>query len=508
MKEVIQEKGINRVVVASCSPRTHEPLFQETIRDAGLNKYLFEMANIRDQNTWVHMNEPEKATAKAKDLVRMAVAKAAVIEPLTQFSLPVTPSTLIIGGGVAGLESALGVAEQGYQAYLVEKTGELGGVARNLRATWKGEDIPSYVEKLVERVKGNSRIKIFMNTLVKELSGTVGNFVTSLRPAVSDGPIEIVEHGTTILATGGRGYKPTEYLYGENPNVLTHLDLDKALMEDDAHIKNAKNAVFIQCVGSRTPERPYCSKICCTHSLESALKLKSMNPEMNVFILYRDLRSYGFREDLYSRARKEGVIFIRYDLEEPPVVSAGDGGSLSLVIKDHVLQRPLKLSPDILVLAAAILPNENKELFELLKVPTNPEGFLIEAHAKLRPVDMASEGLFIAGLAHYPKPLEETIAQAGAAVARSMRIISRDGILVGGVVAEVIPERCAVCLTCVRTCPYGVPKIGNEGHAVIDPAECRGCGACVAECPGKAIVLRHFTDEQIIAKEDALFQVG
>ncbi|MGD8387941.1 MAG: FAD-dependent oxidoreductase [Desulfobacteraceae bacterium] len=508
MKEVIQEKGINRVVVASCSPRTHEPLFQETIRDAGLNKYLFEMANIRDQDTWVHMNEPEKATAKAKDLVRMAVAKAALIEPLQQFTIPVKPNALVVGGGVAGLEIALGVAEQGFQAYLVEKTGELGGVARRLRTTWKGEDIPAYVEKLVERVNGHSRIQVFLNTTLKETTGTVGNFVTTVAPASGGGKAQVLEHGVTVLATGGREYEPTEYLYGQNANVLTHLDLDKALKEEEDRIKKAGTAVFIQCVGSRIPERPYCSKICCTHSLESALKLKSLNPDMKIFILYRDMRAYGFREDLYKEAREKGILFIRYDLDAPPDLSQNGDGALSLLIKDHVLQRPVKISPDLVVLASAILPNENKELFELLKVPINNEGFLIEAHAKLRPVDLSSDGVFIAGLAHYPKPLDETIAQASAAVARAMTILSREGIMVGGVVAEVIPERCAVCLTCVRTCPYGVPRIGDEGHAVIDPAECRGCGACVSECPGKAIVLRHFTDEQIIAKEDALFQAG
>jgi heterodisulfide reductase subunit A-like polyferredoxin len=317
-----------------------------------------------------------------------------------------------------------------------------------------------------------------------------------------------VEHGVTILATGGREYRPTEYLYGEHPNVLTHLDLDQAFKENDPRISKAETAVFIQCVGSRTPERPYCSKVCCTHSLESALALKTANPEMNVFILYRDMRSYGFREDLYSEARRQGVLFIRYDPEDAPELKEADGGGLELQVKDHVLQRPVKISPDLVILAAAVLPNENKELFELLKVPVDNEGFLIEAHAKLRPVDLSSDGVFIAGLAHYPKPLEETIAQANAAVARAMTILTRDSILVGGVVAEVIPERCAACVTCVRTCPYGVPRIGEEGHAVIDPAECRGCGACAAECPGKAIVLRHFTDEQIIAKEDALFQAG
>jgi heterodisulfide reductase subunit A-like polyferredoxin len=508
MKEVIQEKGINRVVVASCSPRTHEPLFQETIRDAGLNKYLFEMANIRDQNTWVHMNEPEKATAKAKDLVRMAVAKASLVEPLQQVALPVKQSALIVGGGVAGMEAALGVAEQGYQACLVERTGELGGVARRLRSTWKEEDIPAYVEALAERVRNHPLVDLHMNTEVKEFSGTVGNFVTTLLGANGGEARQVIEHGVTILATGGREYQPTEYLYGQHPNVLTHLDLDKALKEEEPRVVEAGTAVFVQCVGSRIPERPYCSKICCTHSLESALKLKKLNPERKVFILYRDLRSYGFREDLYREAREQGVLFIRYDLDDPPEVEQTAEGGLSLVVKDHVLQRDVRISPDLLVLASAILPNENKALFELLKVPANNEGFLIEAHAKLRPVDMSSDGLFIAGLAHYPKPLEETIAQANAAVARAMTILSREGIMVGGVVAEVIPERCAVCLTCVRTCPYGVPRIGTEGHAVIDPAECRGCGACVSECPGKAIVLRHFTDEQIIAKEDALFRAG
>ncbi len=506
MKEVIKEKGINRVVVASCSPRTHEPLFQETIRDAGLNKYLFEMANIRDQNTWVHMNEPEKATAKAKDLVRMAVAKAAVIEPLQQFLLPVKHSALIVGGGVAGMEAALGVAGQGYEAYLVEKTGELGGVARRLRSTWKGEDIPSYVEQLAGRVTGHPLIHVFTNSEVKNYSGTVGNFVTSIRSVNGGDSEQVVEHGVTILATGGREYKPTEYLYGVNPNVLTHLDLDQALKEDEARFAGLNTAAFIQCVGSRNPERPYCSKICCTHSLESALKLKTLNPDMKVFILYRDLRAYGFREDIYKEARERGVLFVRYDPDDAPDVTADENGVLSVTVTDHVLRRPIRITPDVLVLASAILPSENKALFELLKVQVNAEGFLIEAHAKLRPVDLSSEGIFIAGLAHYPKPLEESIAQANAAVARAMTIITREGILVGGVVAEVIPERCAVCLTCVRTCPYGVPRIGTEGHAVIDPAECRGCGACVSECPGKAIVLRHFTDEQIMAKEDALFQ--
>jgi heterodisulfide reductase subunit A-like polyferredoxin len=508
MKQVIKEKDINRVVVASCSPRTHEPLFQETIRDAGLNKYLFEMANIRDQDTWVHMNDPKAATEKAKDLVRMAVAKAALIEPLEQILLQVTKGVLVIGGGVAGMEAALGVAEQGFQAYLVEKTGQLGGVARRLRSTWKGEDMAAYVDKLVERVKAHPLIQTFMEAEVRETSGIIGNFTTTIHPNNGKGSPVTVDHGATILATGGKEYKPSEYLYGRHPGVLTHLDLDEAIKTRDPRLKDAKTALFIQCVGSRIPERPYCSKICCTHSLESALTLKSINPEMNVFILYRDVRSYGFREDLYREAREKGVIFIRYDLDKLPELYAGDGGSLSLTVMDHVLGRPVRFSPDLVVLATAILPNENKHLYELYKVPVNPEGFLIEAHAKLRPVDFASEGLFMAGLAHYPKPIDETITQAKAAVARAMTILSKEGIYVGGVVASVNPDKCAACLTCVRTCPYNAPHIGEEGYAIIDPAACRGCGACVAECPAKAITLKHFTDEQIIAKTDALFQAS
>ncbi len=508
MKEVIKEKEINRVVVASCSPRTHEPLFQETIRDAGLNKYLFEMANIRDQNTWVHMNDPEKATEKAKDLVRMAVAKASLIEPLQQIMLEVRPALLVVGGGVAGLEAALGAAEQGFQAYLVEKSGELGGVARGLRSTWRGERILPYLDELIRRVEAHPKVQVLLETVVKDTSGIIGNFTTTLAALNGKGNTTVVEHGATILATGGKEYKPAEYLYGEHPGILTHLDLDEALLNDDEKIKVANSFAFIQCVGSRIPERPYCSKICCTHSLESALTLKKMKPEADVYILYRDLRSYGFREDLYREAREKGIIFIRYDLENLPDVSTDDQNNLTLTALDHVLERPVRISPDIVVLATAVIPNENKELFELFKVPVNSEGFLIEAHMKLRPVDFSSEGIFMAGLAHYPKPIDETITQAKAAVARSMTILSKKGIMVGGVVAKVNPDRCAVCLTCVRTCPYGAPSIGDEGYAVIDPAECRGCGACVAECPGKAISLQHFTDEQIIAKTDALFQAS
>ncbi|CCK79072.1 NAD(P)-binding protein [Desulfobacula toluolica] len=505
MKQVIQEHDLNRVVVASCSPRTHEPLFQETIRDAGLNKYLFEMANIRDQNTWVHMNDPDKATQKAKDLVRMAVAKAAFVEPLHQVALEIKKSLLVVGGGVAGMEAALCAAGQGVDVHLVEKTAVLGGVARNLNATWKGENIPDYLESLIAKTHASEAIHLYLDSQIESFTGSMGNFITIVKNNET-GQQSSIEHGAAVLATGGKEYKPHEYLYGEHPDVLTHLDMDAALREKDSRIEKAKSVVFIQCVGSRNEQNPYCSKVCCTHSLKSAIALKEMDRRKKVYVIYRDLRSYGFREDLYQTARGLGILFIRYDLEKMPVLRENANKLLELSVIDHILQMPVTIHPDLVVLASGVVPGDNKNLFEKLKVPTNAEGFLVEAHAKLRPVDFASDGLFVAGLAHYPKPVEESIAQARAAVARAMTILSRDSLMVGGVVARVTPEKCAVCLTCVRTCPYGIPYIHEDGYAQIDASECHGCGACVAECPGKAIRLDHFTDQQIMAKTDALFE--
>ena len=470
-----------------------------------MNKYLFEMANIRDQNTWVHMNNPDKATEKAKDLVRMAVAKAAYIEPLHQVSLDVHRAGLVVGGGVAGMEAALGMADQGFQAHLVERSDTLGGNALWLRKTWQGEPVKPYVEAMIERVRNHPNIKLYLDAEVIETSGILGNFVTTVATGGDALTTVSIEHGVTVLATGGSEYRPAEYLYGEHADVLTHKDLDEAMTSGDPRLADADMAVFIQCVGSRNDDFPSCSRVCCTHSVKSAIAMKQEKPEMNVFVLYRDIRTYGFREDLYREAREMGVIFIRFDRDTPPQVTQVDGGALSVTVKDHVLGRPIELNPDLLILATGVRPNANKDLFELFKVPINAEGFLVEAHAKLRPVDFASEGIFMAGLAHYPKSIDETIAQAQAAVSRASTILSKDAIWVGGVTAVVDPDRCAVCCTCVRTCPYHVPVIGPEGYAIIDPAGCQGCGCCVSECPGKAISLKHFTDEQIIAKTSALF---
>ncbi len=500
IKDIIAEHNLNRLVVASCSPRTHEPLFQETIREAGLNKYLFEMANIRDQDSWVHQNEPEKATAKAKDLVRMAVAKAALVEPLHQVELSLNKEALVVGGGVAGMNSALSLANSGYPVHLVEKTGELGGNARYLLNSWKGDLVAPYVDGLVKQIEDHADITVHLDSELVGFKGFLGNFVSEI---ASQGRTSSIEHGVVVLATGGHELRPDEYLYGENDAVLTALELDTELKGNPEAPKDWNAVGFVQCVGSRQPDRPYCSRLCCTHSVESAIKIKEVNPETQVFILYRDIRTYGVREDLYKKARELGVLFIRYNLEDKPQVSAS-GDQLTITATDHVLGRKIAFDVDRLVLASAILPNDVSELAEAMKTPLNSEGFLLEAHAKLRPVDFATEGIYQAGLAHYPKPIDESIAQASAAAGRAMTVLAKSVIRVGGVVATVDESKCSVCLTCVRTCPYGVPVI-KDSVAHIEVAQCYGCGACAAECPGKAITLQHFTDAQILAKEKAAF---
>jgi heterodisulfide reductase subunit A-like polyferredoxin len=500
--QAIEEHHLNRVLVASCSPRTHAPMFMETIRQVGLNPYLFEMANIRDQDSWVHMHEPEKALEKAKDLVRGVAARLVNLEPLHKMEFPVTKAALIIGGGVAGMEAAKSLADQGFVSYLVEKTDKLGGNAWNLVLSSQGHDYRGYLENLIKAVEKHPQIEVLFNTGVKDTSGFVGNFRTVL--TTPEGEREI-EHGVTVMATGGRPLAPEEYLYGQHENVLLPFDLDKLIAAKDPKAAKAKQAVFIQCVGSREPERPYCSRLCCTHSVESAIELKKLNPEMDVFVLYRDLRTYGEKELLYKEAREKGVIFIRFDLESKPQVAKTPGDGLQVTVTDPILGRPVVLQPDILTLASAVLPNPTDELGEIFKVPRNAEGFFNEAHAKLRPVDFPSDGIFLAGLAHYPKPLDESIAQAKAAAGRAATFLAQDTVSVGGVVAVVDPDKCAVCLTCVRTCPFNVPVIDYTlDAAVIDPAKCQGCGVCVSECPAKAITMKHYTDAQIIAQETAL----
>ena len=499
--DAIKEHHLNRVVVASCSPRTHMPMFQETIQTAGLNPYLFDMANIRDQDSWVHMHEPEKALAKAKDLLRGAVARVVQLEPLHKQAFPVFKNALVIGGGVAGMEAARSLAGMGFPVYLVEKGDKLGGNAWNLVTSARGYNYRGYLEELIKQVEKHPNIEVLFNSEVKETGGFIGNFNTTISTPAGE---RQVDHGATVMATGGQAYQPEEYLYGQHPNIFTSLEFDKLIAGQDPRIDAATQAVFIQCVGSREPQRPYCSRLCCTHSVESAIELKRRQKDLDVFVLYRDLRTYGEKELLYKEARELGVIFIRFDLEAKPKVEQ-DGGGLKVTIFDPILQMPVVLRPDLLTLASAILPNSVEKLGEIFKVPRNAEGFLNEAHAKLRPVDLPSDGIFLAGLTHYPKPIDESIAQAMAAAGRAATFLAKDQVEVGGIVAVVDQDKCAVCLTCVRTCPFNVPVIDYTADAAyIDPAKCQGCGICPSECPAKAITLKNFSDSQIIAQETAL----
>ncbi|HEX15968.1 MAG TPA: CoB--CoM heterodisulfide reductase iron-sulfur subunit A family protein, partial [Deltaproteobacteria bacterium] len=502
LKEIIVRERLNRVVVASCSPRTHEPLFRQTLREAGLNPYLFEMANIRDQCSWVHMADKEGATEKAKALVRAAVESAALLEPLKRERLPVRKRALVVGGGLAGMTAALGFAEQGFEVFLVERESSLGGNLRQLRWTITGDDPQRLLEDLSEKVMAHPKIQVILNAEVVDHEGVQGNFSTGVMIAPTM-TYRKLEHGVTVLATGGEEYKPTEYLYGEHPQVLTQMELEERLAQGEIDPRGLRRVVMIQCVGSRNEERPYCSRICCQMAVKNALKFKEMAPEIEVHVLYRDIRTYGPLEAYYREARERGVIFTRYPEDRPPEVEPSERGLL-VKVWDEAFRSQRVLEADLLVLSAAVLPRENEELASMFKVQRTLEGFYLEAHMKLRPVDFSTEGIYMCGLAHGPKLIPETIAQAKAAVARACRILARDEIEVGGVVARVDPELCAACLICVRACPYGVPYICEDGYSVIDPARCRGCGNCASVCPQKAIELGHYRDEQILAKIRAL----
>jgi heterodisulfide reductase subunit A len=508
IKEAISEHGLNRVVVASCSPRTHEPLFQETIREAGLNRYLFEMANIRDQCSWVHMREPEAATRKAKELVNMAVAKARGLEPLERPTVGVTPRGLVIGGGLSGMTSALALAEQGFETYLIEKEEALGGVLRNLYYSIDNVDLQSYLQELTQRIAENDLIQVFLNAEVEDVSGYVGNFKSTVISSSSGQSKTELEHGIVIVATGGEEYTPNEYLYGENSRVVTQAELEKSLATGDAERKLG-SVVMIQCVGSRDEDHPYCSRICCVEAIKNALKIKEVDPEADVYILYRDVRTYGLMEKYYEEARERGVLFIRYDEEKKPEVSVrgsdGDEG-LEVSVYDPVLGEQIAIDADLVVLSAAVLHSEdNERLAKMLKVPINEDGFFLEAHAKLRPVDFATDGVYVCGLAHSPKLIEESVSQAKAAVSRACMVLSKDEIEAEGISARVNKNRCSGCGLCVLVCPYNALEIdGEQNVAVVNVAMCKGCGACAATCRSSAIDVLGYTDGQVYAIINAL----
>jgi heterodisulfide reductase subunit A len=504
MAEMIREHQLNRVVVAACSPTTHQPIFQEMMRTAGVNKYLFEMANIRNQCTWVHQNERGLATRKCQDLVNMAVAKARLLQPLEYLSVGVNPTALVVGGGVSGITSALALADQGYQVHLVERKGFLGGNALKLHTTWRGGLVRTRLTAMINRVLGNDLITVHFEEMVTGVSGAVGNFTTTL------GSGEEIRHGIVILAVGASPFRPKGmYLYKENPNVLLSLELDEEMAQNSARLKQAQAVAFIQCVGSRIPERPYCNKVCCAHSVESAIKLKVMNPEIEVFILYRDMRTYGERELLYTRARELGVVFIHYVIADPPRVEEA-GGRLKITVTDQVMQMPVTFQVDLLTLATAIIPHHNAPLAELYKVPLNAEGFFTEAHPKIRPVDATTEGIFLAGLCHYPKPIQETVAESLACSSRANTILSRDYLELESIISNPIDENCDGCAFCVDTCPFKAITLleymkegGVKKTVEVNAMQCKGCGSCMATCPKQGIYVAGFTPEQLEAQVEA-----
>lgn len=500
--EIISKHQLNRIVVAACTPRTHEPLFQATLRDAGLNRSLFEMANIRDQCSWVHMHEPQKATEKAQDLVRMAVAKAAHLTPLAEQKLPVTPSALVVGGGLAGMTAALTIAGQGYECTLVEQTENLGGRAMLLTADRHGADPRRKIKALINQINRNPRITVHLKATVASVSGHVGNFTTTI--ATKEGGA-MVNHGAMVLATGGRQYRPVQYYYGTSERVLTQLDLEKKLAANRPLAKKIKQVVMIQCVGSRGDDLSYCSRVCCGQALKNGLRLKVARPDLAITIYYRDMRAYGFLEDEYRRAREQGIIFTRYRPRRPPRVEPGPGGSspLRLTAFDPILNDEVELDVDMLVLSVGIEPEDNQELARMLKVPLTAEKFFLEAHVKLRPVDLSVDGVHVCGLAHAPKSMDETIAQAQAAAGRACQPLARGSISPEPIVSHVDTEKCIGCGACESFCPYKAIEMYQDRKkrkARTITASCKGCGVCASRCPVMAIDMGRFSYEAILAQ--------
>jgi heterodisulfide reductase subunit A len=502
MRKVIEEHKLNRVIVASCTPRTHEPLFQETLAEAGLNPYLFTMANIRDQCSWVHMKQPDVATEKSKELVRMAVANSRLLRPLTSSPQPIVQKALVIGGGLAGMTAAIAVADQGFETYLVEKNDRLGGNLLRLKYTDAGDDLAGFAARLEQRLRANPKVKVFIGAELASVTGYVGNYKTTVRK--SDGSDIPVEHGVFIVATGAEEYRPTEFMYGQDPRVCTQSEFETLLQESPDRAKELKHVVMVQCVGSREKEHPWCSRICCTEAVKNALKLKQANPKANVYILYRDMRTYGFKEKLYRDAREAGVMFVRFDPETKPEV-AGVDGRLHVSVYDPVLQRRLGINADQLVLSAGVVPaKSNHGLAQLLKVPLNEDGFFLEAHMKLRPVDFTTRGVFMAGMAHSPRRIPETVAQAYAAAARACSIISHKELSTEAVVAEVNPRWCTGCGMCEEICQYEAARLNPvTGKSEVTAVLCQGCGACAAACPSEAIRLKGFEAKNVISMVDA-----
>ena len=506
--DVIREKGLNRVVVAACTPKTHEPTFRYSLREGGINQYFFDMANIREHCSWVHSKEKEEATQKSKDILRMSLARACFLEPLQDFDLPVTNTALVVGGGIAGMTCALSIANQGHEVYLVEKDADLGGIARKIHHTLEGLDVQAYLRELIRKVYQHPLVHVYTDATITEAAGYVGNFVTRVKS--ERGVIEI-KHGAAVIAIGAQVYKPSEYLYGEDDRVLTHLELEEQINKRDEKVINAESLVMIQCIGCRNEERNYCSRICCSESIKNALKLKEINPRMDIYILFRDMRTYGVSEDYYREAANKEVRFIRFEPQDKPQVEAGESEEGRPVLKvtatDYILGNKLEIDADIIALAAATIPSAgSKEISQLFKVPLGADGFFQEAHVKLRPVEFGADGVYLCGIAHYPKPISEAISQAYGAAGRVLTLLSHDTVIASGSICDVAERKCMGCGACVEACTYGALELyeTRQGKKVkINPVLCKGDGLCNTKCPTGAIQLKHYVDEQLIAQIDA-----
>ncbi len=507
--DMTKEKGLNRVVVAACSPRTLEPLFRDTLREAGINQYYYEMANIREHNSWVHSKEKEESTQKAKDIIRMSVARACHLQSLQEFDLPVNKTALVVGGGIAGMNCALSIANQGHEVYLLEKDTDLGGIARKLYDTLEGLDVQAYLSELTRKIYQHPLVHVYTDTAITEATGYVGNFVTKVKSARG---VSEIKHGAVVIAIGADVYTPTEYLYGEDDRVMTHLELEEQIAQRDERVINSESLVMIQCVGCRNEDRNYCSRVCCSESIKNALKLRELNPEMDIYILFRDMRTYGFQEDYYREAASKDVKFIRYEPHDLPQVEAGESEEgrpvLKLTVTDLILGKKLELDADIISLAAAVIPSAvTKEVAELFKVTLSPDGFFKEAHVKLRPVEFGTDGVYLCGMAHYPKHITETINQAYGAAGRVLTLLSHDTVIASGSVCEVEEKKCMGCGACIAVCKYGAIEFRETRQgkkAVVNPVLCKGDGLCNAKCPTGAISLLHFTDEELLSQIDAV----
>jgi len=495
IKNAIAENKLNRVVVASCTPRTHEPLFRSTCKEAGLNPYLFQFVNIRDQCSWVHMQERERATEKAKALIRMGVARAVLLEPLEEIEVEVNPCALVIGGGIAGMTCALSLANRGFEVKLIEKDEWLGGTLNSLYKLYPThEEASKWIRAKIEEVKKNPKIEVLTSSRVEEVEGFVGNYDVTVRQGEKD---RLFKAGVIIVATGAETLRPVGMYGYDGKTVVTQLELERMLKEGGV---DADTVVMIQCVGSRNEKRAYCSKVCCLNALKNAMLIKEANPDAQVFVLYRDMVTQGTKyEDYYGKARETGITFIKYSPERQPVLEKG-----SVRVYDEFLGDEISLLYDLVVLSTPMVAHpDSADLAQKLKVPVDDNGFFLEAHVKLRPVDFATDGIYLCGCAHWPADVGESILQAYGAASRASILLSVGHVKTEPLIPVVDEEKCSGCSLCELTCPFKaihIEETEKGRKAKVIAASCKGCGACGAGCPQRAIIMSHFTDEQLLAQ--------